>query len=58
MEYLRNQIWDFLYRADRPKTVADIAQCVGIDEGSVRKAILHDWFDVVGDVVTIAYAKS
>ena len=58
MEDLRNQIWDFLYRADRPQTIADIAQHVGSDENTVRQAILHDWFDVVGDEVTIAYAKS
>ena len=58
MDNLRNEIWDFLYRADRPQTIADIAQFVGSDEDTVRTAIIHDWFDVVDDVVTIAVAKS
>ena len=58
MDYLRSQIWDFLFRADRQRTVADIAEYCGTDEGNVREAILHDWFDVVGDKVTIAYSKS
>ena len=58
MESIRNQIWDFLYRSDRPRTIADIARQIGNDEDTVRKAIRHDWFNVFGEEVTIAYAKS
>jgi hypothetical protein len=58
MEELRDRIWDFLYRADGPKSISEIAQHFGSADETVRQAIQHEWFTVVGDQVTIAYATS
>ena len=56
MDSIRNQIWDFLYRTDGPKSITDIAQHLVNDEQAVRQAVHHDWFHVIGDKVSIAYA--
>ena len=58
MDELRNRIWDFLYRADGPRSIADIARNLDSANETVRLAINHDWFAVAGDEVTIAYVAS
>ena len=58
MDKLRDRIWDFLYRSDGPRSIADIAQHVDDVNETVRLAVDHEWFVVVGDQVTIAYGAS
>ena len=58
MGELRNQIWDFLYRAGGSRSITDIAENIGSVNETVRLAVQHDWFVVVGDQVTIAHVTS
>ncbi len=54
MDELRIEIWDYLYRADGARAIDDITQAVGRDDGAIRSAVDHQWFEVVGDMVRIA----
>lgn len=55
MEELRSQIWDCLYHASKPMTLAEIARQVGSDIIAVRVAVNHEWFRVSAGLVSIAY---
>lgn len=54
MEALRNQIWDFVYRAGNPQTVATIVDDLSLSDATVRQAVHHAWFVCEGDTVAIA----
>jgi hypothetical protein len=55
MDELRNEIWDYLFRADGSKSIDEIAISVNQDGETIVRAIDHDWFVVVDDRVSIAY---
>jgi len=57
MDELRCEIWDFLYRAEGPQPVDAIARYVGRYAETIHSALDHEWFDVTGDVVAIAYRR-
>ena len=57
MDELRSQVWDFLFRAEGPQHVDAIAQHVGRDAEAIQSALDHEWFDVAGDLVAIAYRR-
>ncbi|QDV70281.1 hypothetical protein Poly24_40010 [Rosistilla carotiformis] len=54
MEALRNQIWDFVYRAGNPQTITSIVDDLHLSDASVRQAVHHAWFVCEGDTVAIA----
>lgn len=54
MDELRIQIWDYLYREAKPRTLDEIAKHVGTDSVSVRAAVNHQWFSTNDDHVVIA----
>ncbi|QDV14095.1 hypothetical protein CA51_39890 [Rosistilla oblonga] len=54
MEALRNQIWDFVYRAGNPQTINSIVDDLHLSDDSVREAVHHAWFVCEGDTVAIA----
>ena len=54
MDNLRIQIWDALYQARRPLSVAELAERSGAEESEITEAITHSWFEVVEGNVRIA----
>ena len=52
---LRSEIWDYLSTAIGPQSFDDIARCVGRDADAVRGVVNHEWFELSGDLVSIAY---
>jgi len=56
MEELRNEIWDFLFKSNKPQPVDKIAMQLGRDRDTIGTAVHHEWFQVSQDEVSIAYA--
>jgi hypothetical protein len=54
MDELRVEIWDLLYRAEEPKSIGDITECIDQDEATVRAAVEHEWFTIMDDLVSIS----
>ena len=57
-EQLRGEIWDYLYQERSSKSVTQIATLAAVDPTTVREAVDHEWFSVVGDQIAIAYSSS
>ena len=57
MDELRGEVWDFLFRAEGPQHVDAIARHVGRHAEAIHSVLDHEWFDVVGDLVAIAYRR-
>jgi hypothetical protein len=55
VDELREEIWDYLYRAGQSKSIDAIAQRVARDSATVREAVDHEWFQVQGGMVTISH---
>lgn len=52
---LRDTIWEYLYHAQQPKTINELAAYADRDVPAVSAAVNHEWFTVVEDRVSIAY---
>ena len=57
MDELRSEVWDFLFRAEGSQHMDAIALHVGRHAEVIHSALDHEWFDVVGDLVAIAYPQ-
>jgi hypothetical protein len=57
MDELRDQIWDYLYKAGQPQSLVDIAGFASQDLETIRGAVDHEWFTVSNEQVGIAYAS-
>jgi hypothetical protein len=57
-EELRDTIWDDLFRAKTAKSIDEIAALTACEITDVCAAVNHEWFQVAGDRVSIAYAAS
>jgi hypothetical protein len=53
---LRELIWEDLFRDKVAKSINEVAALTACDATHVRAAVNHEWFNVVGDRVSIAYA--
>lgn len=54
MDELREQIWDYLFKAGSDRSVADIAAWAGRQPDEVRSVVTHPWFRVSGEQVGVA----
>lgn len=52
---LRSEIWDYLSTVTGPRSVDEIAERLQNDQPTIRAAVNHDWFNVAGDLISIAY---
>lgn len=52
---LRSEIWDYLSSVTGPRSVDEIAERLHNDQPTIRAAVNHDWFNVTGDLISIAY---
>ncbi len=55
MEELRSEIWDYLYEASGSQSLDKIARVLARDLQMIQRAVDHEWFDVMGAMVAIAY---
>ena len=58
IEELRDGIWDYLFQEHAARTIDEIATLADQDATTVRAAVDHEWFSVVEDRVSIAYAPA
>ena len=56
MDELRDEIWDYLYKAGQPQGLVDIATFANQDLETIRGVVNHEWFTVSNELVGIAYA--
>jgi hypothetical protein len=52
---LREVIWEDLFRTKVAKSIEQIAADTNCNSADVRTAVSHEWFDLAGDRVSIAY---
>lgn len=57
LDELRDIIWAYLYRANEPRTLDEIAVFAERDREAVSFAVNHKWFSVANDQVSIAYTS-
>ena len=55
MEELRSEIWDYLFQASGSQALDTIARVFARDLELIRRAVDHEWFNVMGSAVAIAY---
>lgn len=51
---LRDRIWDYLFKTKSTHPISDIAILVGSNIDTVRAAIVHEWFRIADERVSIA----
>ncbi len=54
MDELRTLIWDTLYQAQQPISIAELAKKTGEEELEIAKAVNHNWFEIADGQVRIA----
>ena len=52
---LRTKIWDMLFRSGDAMSIADIARQLNCEQDHVQRAVNHEWFQLKGEMVTVAY---
>jgi hypothetical protein len=52
---LRDAVWDNLFRIKSSKSIDEIATETNCSPYDVRHALNHEWFNIAGDTVSIAY---
>ncbi len=52
---LREAVWEELFRAKTPESIADLAAKTSCDIAHVRVAVEHEWFNISEQGVSIAY---
>ena len=55
MDELRSEIWDYLGKRGEPTSVEEIARHFERDQATIWAAVDHEWFQLSGDTVGIAY---
>ena len=55
IDQLREVIWEDLFRTKVAKSVEELAAATSCNSSEVRAAVSHEWFNLAGDRVSIAY---
>lgn len=57
MDQLRNQIFDYLYPLNEPRTIERIAVELNETPQTIQTAVDHPWFTRTDEQVAIAYKE-
>jgi hypothetical protein len=55
IDELREAIWEDLFRTKVAKSIDELAADTSCNSSDVRTAVSHEWFNLAGDRVSIAY---
>jgi len=55
IDELREAIWEDLFRTKVAKSIDQLAADINCNGADVRTAVGHEWFNLAGDRVSIAY---
>ena len=57
MDQMRIDVWDLVFQSG-PQTIAQIVATTQLDQQIVEAVVNHAWFDVQGDIVSIAASST